>query len=189
VKAATGSILANWLRTALWALCVTYAALAQAAWWEFGRQNDEPVILDLKLNNVDTSRLVDRVTLSRDDLSNGLVVVRGRADVRTGSIGLVEYTLDGGRTWNTAKIGDRGFFTFDFRPQFEREYGVGVRALTTTGRATRLEDYLYRLEVKATNATDEVRRVFLQVLDNYRTENHAAFMRAVSETSMQHRRP
>ena len=84
----------SWRAAAALALmCV--AMQAPAAWWEFGRQDDEPVITDMKLNSVDAARLVDHLVLNRDDLVGGAITVRGRADVRTGRIGIVEYTLDG----------------------------------------------------------------------------------------------
>ena len=77
-------------------------------------------------------------------------------------------------------MADRGFFTFVLRPAFYRAYSVGV-CKTTAGRATRLEDHSFKLEVKAVNTTDAVRRAFLTMLDAYRNENLTEFMRLVSE--------
>ena len=141
----------------------------------------EPEIAELKFNAVDASRMVDQVVMSRDELQNGIVVVRGRADVPTGQIGAVEYSLDGGRTWAQATLGDRGYFTFEFRPQFERQYTIAVVALTTTGHATRQEDHQVKFEVKASNAVEEARQAFLKILDAYSRESRSEFMRAVSD--------
>jgi hypothetical protein len=82
-----------------------------AAWWEFGRESNEPSITDLRFNSVDAARLDDAMILGPEDLQNGVIVVRGQAQVGRGEIGLVEISLDGGKTWSPANLADRGLFT------------------------------------------------------------------------------
>lgn len=153
---------------------------AQAAWWEFGRSDGEPVITDLKFNRVDTARAEERVILAREDLEQGLITVRGRAEVRRGMIGLVEYSVDGGQKWLKATLGDRGLFSFELRPELEREYDFRVRALTTTGQVSDQDDHSFLLLVSAANPQDGVRQAFLQLLRAYMEENRSAFMGLVS---------
>lgn len=155
---------------------------AMGAWWEFGRREGEPAITELKVNTVDATRMVDSVMLAREDLVNGLVTIRGRAEVRQGTIGLVEYSIDGGRTWRAATLGDRGMFVIELKPEIGRSYPVIVRAITTVGKQTEDTDYSFKLEVgTTTNAAEEVKNTFLRMLEAYRNENRSEFMRYVSE--------
>lgn len=173
----------NW-KHALALAAILTLGLAQSAfgaWWEFGRREGEPTITELKVNAIDATRMVDRVTLSREDLVNGLITVRGKAEVRQGAIGLIEYSIDGGRTWRTAAMGDRGMFSFELKPETGRSYAVIVRAVTTVGKQTDDNDYSFKLEVGATNSTDEVKATFLRMLEAYRNKNRTEFMRYVSE--------
>jgi hypothetical protein len=154
---------------------------AIGAWWEFGRREGEPVITELRVNTVDATRLVDNVVLSREDLVSGVVTIRGRAEVRQGVIGLVEYSIDGGRTWRTATLGDRGMFVIELKPDVGRSYAVTVRAITTVGKQTDDADYSFKLEVGTGNTTEEVRSTFLRMLEAYRGKNRSEFMRYVSD--------
>lgn len=153
---------------------------AQAAWWEFGRSDGEPVITDLKFNQVDVTRAEDSVVLTREDLQNGVLTLRGRAEVRRGLIGLVEYSLDGGQKWLKLDLDERGAFTSELRLDLERDYDFKVRALSTTGQKTDEEDHSFRLKITANNPQDEVRQAFAQLLQAYMQENRSAFMRLVS---------
>jgi len=170
----------RWLgRAAILVFGLTQSAMG--AWWEFGRREGEPAITELKVNTIDATRMVDSVNLAREDLVNGLVTIRGRAEVRQGAIGLVEYSIDGGRTWRTATLGDRGMFVIELKPEIGRSYAVVVRAITTVGKQTDDADYSFKLEVAATNSTEEVKTTFLRMLEAYRNENRTEFMRYVSE--------
>lgn len=170
------------LRAALIGCCALLAAVpALGQWYQFGRAEDEPRIAELKLNNIDATRFVDAVVMSREDLAAGKIVFRGRAEVGRGTIGIVEYSLDNGQSWNAAQVADRGLFSFELRPEFERAYRVIVRALTTAGRQSRDEDHSFRLQVTASDTAEEVRRTFLRMLEAYQNENLGEFMRHVSD--------
>lgn len=160
---------------------VLVAPLASAAWWEFGRAEGEPAITELKFNRVDVFRAEDLVVLTREDLdAAGILILRGRAEVGRGLIGLVEVSLDGGETWKRATLGERGRFTFEFRPELEREYAFRIRAITTTGVKSDPEAHTFYLKVSAANAQEEVRQAFLALLRAYMDENRSAFMAGVS---------
>ncbi|MDO9174792.1 MAG: hypothetical protein Q7V62_08300, partial [Actinomycetota bacterium] len=168
-------------RMVLGAVMLLACQAATAQWWNFGRADDEPRISELKLNKVDATRLVDSVVMSRDELPGGLIVARGRAEVGTGVIGIIEYSLDGGQTWRGGTLGDRGLFTFEIRPEIERVYRVIVRAVSTVGRQSRDEDHSFRLQVTGENASEGVRQAFLRMIDLYQRKNRAEMMRGVSD--------
>lgn len=154
---------------------------AFAAWWEFGRNPSEPVVTELKFNKVDALRVEQKMLLGLDELERGgVLIVRGRAEIGKGTIGAVELTLDGGKTWFKAALDERGFFTHEFKPEPQREYGFAVRALTVTGASSDAEAHAFLLSVSNETAVDQVRRAFLALLDAYSRENRSAFMRGIS---------
>ena len=162
-------------------LTIATGSVVNAAWWEFGRAEGEPAITDLKFNRVDVFRAEDLVVLTREDLdSGGVLTLRGRAEVGRGLIGLVEVSLDGGDTWRKAVLGERGRFTFEFRPELEREYAFTIRAITTVGQKSDVEDHSFYLKVSAANIQEEVRQAFLALLQAYMDESRSAFMAGVS---------
>jgi hypothetical protein len=120
----------------------------------------EPSITDIKINAIDATRLVDSVVLSREDLVNGQVTIRGKADVRPGSIRMVEYSIDGGKTWRSGASNTRGAFSVDLRPEIGRRYAVILRAITAEGRQTDDADYSFKLEVGTSSNSEEVKRRF-----------------------------
>lgn len=164
------------------ALCMALLVVfpAQSAWWEFGRSDGEPVITDIKFNQVDVSRAEDTVVLTKEDLQGGVLTLRGRAEVRRGIIGLVEFSLDGGQKWSKATIDERGAFTAELRLDLERDYDFRLHAITTTGQKSDVEDHSFLLKVSAANPQEEVRKAFAQLLQAYMQENRSAFMRLVS---------
>ncbi|MDD5296467.1 MAG: hypothetical protein PHU46_06095 [Rhodocyclaceae bacterium] len=153
---------------------------AHAAWWEFGRESNEPSITDLRFNSVDAARLDDMMVLGPEDLQNGVIVLRGQAQVGRGEIGLVEISLDNGKTWNAATLADRGLFTWEFRPELGRDYPFRVRAISTTGVSTGPEDHEFHLLVTATDGTAEAKATFRKLLDAYQAKDRSGFMKLVS---------
>lgn len=172
---------AAWLLSLLALLALLAAASVQAAWWEFGRADSEPTITDLKFNRADVLRAEDRVVLTREDLDNGVLTLRGRAEVRRGLIGLVEISLDGGQKWLKTTLGERGLFTHELRLDMERDYEFRVRAITTTGQKSDVEEHSFTLRLSAANPQEEVRQAFMELLRAYMAEDRAGFMRRVSK--------
>lgn len=155
---------------------------AQAAWWEFGRESNEPAITDLRFNSIDAARLDDTMVMGAEDLQGGLIIVRGQVQVGRGEIGLVEISLDEGKTWSTATLADRGLFTWEFRPEIGRDYPFRVRATSTTGVSTGPEEHEFHLKVTSADGNFEAREAFGKLLEAYRNEDRAGFMRYVSDS-------
>ena len=173
------------IRRLQWAALACLLGLAAhpafAAWWEFGRNPSEPVVTELKFNKVDALRIEQKMLLGLDELERGgVLIVRGRAEIGKGTIGAVELTLDGGKTWFKAALDERGFFTHEFKPEPMRDYGFAVRALTVTGASSDAEAHAFVLTVSNETAVEQVRRAFLALLDAYSRENRSAFMRGIS---------
>lgn len=163
------------------ACCFLLPQSALAAWWEFGRSDGEPSISSLRFNNVDAEQRDDMMVLTQDDLVGGLVNVRGKAEVRRGDIGLVEISLDAGKTWAAANLGERGLFSFEFRPQLDREYDFRIRATSTAGVSTGPEEHDFKLMVSSADGAREARAAFQKMLEAYQREDRAAFMQLVSD--------
>lgn len=154
---------------------------AQAAWWEFGRSAGEPYFSMLRFNNVDAEQRDDMLVLTRDDLIAGNVVIRGRAEVGRGEVGLVEISLDGGKTRANATLGERGMFVYEFAPQLDRQYTFQIRAISTTGVSTGAEEHDFKLLVTSADGAREARAAFMKLLEAYQREDRITFMRGVSE--------
>ncbi|MBU2487886.1 MAG: hypothetical protein KKA60_00690 [Proteobacteria bacterium] len=166
------------------AAAVGLAALApqnaSAAWWKFGKSDDLPDISDLKFNQVNVNDVEDHLTLGKDDLDQGRVVLRGRATLDQGKVGKVEVSLDGGKTWKKALLGDRGIFSFEFTPVLERPYAFVVRALSTTGKSSDVEDHTFDFTVSSRTNTEAVKAAFFEMIRLYCAENSMGFMNGVS---------
>lgn len=157
-------------------------ALAQAAWYEFGRESGEPAISSLRFNSVDAARLDDTMVLGPEDLQNGVIVVRGQAEVGRGEIGLVEISLDSGKTWSPATLADRGLFTWEFRPEIGRNYPFRIRAVSTTGVSTGVEDHDFHVLVTSADGVTEAKATFRKLLEHYQSKDRTSFMKLVAES-------
>ncbi len=155
---------------------------AHAAWYEFGRESGEPAISSLRFNSVDASRLDDTMVLGPEDLQNGVIVVRGQAEVGRGEVGLVEFSLDGGKTWNPATLADRGLFTWEFRPEIGRNYPFRIRAVSTTGVSTGAEDHDFHVLVTSADGVAEAKATFKKLLELYQAKDRTGFMKLVAES-------
>ncbi|EAU54951.1 hypothetical protein [Mariprofundus ferrooxydans] len=157
-------------------------ANAHAAWWEFGRESSEPYFTSLQFNSLDSARLDEGMVLSPEDLQNGSIVVRGQAQVGRGNIGLVEISIDEGKTWEAAKLDDRGMFTWEFRPEIGHDYLFQIRAVSTTGVSTGAEENDFHLLVLSVNGTTEAKETFRKMLNAYMHKDRSGFMDLVSNS-------
>ncbi len=153
---------------------------ATAQWWQFGADVTEPEFTDLLFNQVSALRVERTLQFTADDIDNGKVIVRGRAEVRQGAIGRVEASLDDGLTWTEVPFSDRGLFAFEFRPEPERVYRFRIRALSTTGQASNETDHAFEFKVVRQDARALARAAFEELLARYMARDRAGFMALVS---------
>lgn len=177
----TRTVLSRSLRGLACSLLLMTAMPSEAAWWGFGKAAGEPMLTDLRFNQVDALRVDESLVLAPEDLGNGMLTLRGRAEVRKGKIGLVEVSTDGGANWQPATLGDRGMFTWEFRPQVDRKYDFRIRALTTTGQSTAEGEHDFTLAVSTLDVGDEARKALEQLVAAYQREDQTAFFRGVSD--------
>ncbi len=164
----------------VFAMAIFFPQTGSAAWWKFGRNEDVPEIDGLKFNSVNAEDVSETLLMGKDDLVNGKVIIRGRAELGKGTVGKVEVTTDGGKTWKKAVLGDRGMFTFELTPQPDEEYEFSIKALSTTGKSNDVEDSTFSFMVSSKLNTDSVKKVFMALLRHYMAENHSRFMELVS---------
>lgn len=155
------------------------ASPSQAKWWVFGKKDDTPEFSSLKFNTVNVENVDQEIALSKEDLVNGMITVRGRTEVGDGEVGKVEISLDGGEKWQKATLGDRGLFTFEIKPEIDRQYDFRIKALSTTGKMNDIEDHSFTFMVGARPSSDEVKKVFLEMLRLYMAEDRIGFMALV----------
>lgn len=152
-----------------------------AGWWIFGTAADVPEISELKFNRVDVERVGDELLMGKDDLDLGRIIVRGQAEVQEGSIGRVDVSWDGGKTWNKASLDKNGLFNSEFKPDTGREYEFRIRSITTTGKKNDPEEHAFTVVFGEATGTDAVIAVFRQMLRAYMGGNAHDFMQFVAD--------
>ena len=155
------------------------ATPSEAKWWIFGKSDNTPEFASIKFNSISVEDVDEQITLGREDLVSGEITIRGRAELSDGVIGKVEISLDGGETWHKAVLGDRGMFTLEFKPELEQEYDFRIKALSTAGKSSDLEDHSFTFLVGAMPSTENIKTAFNELLRLYMAEDHAGFMRLV----------
>ena len=121
-------------------LMAAACGVAEAKWWIFGK-SEEPVDFHyLYINNMSFMEKSEKITLFRDSLPEGRVVIRGKAKTKAGKVGSVEVSIDNRETWQKAKLGESGAFEFSFKPELGKTYDLYIKVLDTTGKSNRIED-------------------------------------------------
>jgi hypothetical protein len=154
---------------------------AEAAWYDFARNESAPEIAQLQVAGRQMEDLVEVLKLYPDELAGGKLVVRGRAETTRGKIGAVLVSVDGGVNFEKAKLEKSGSFFFDFVPKAEREYEFQVKVLDTTGRASDPKAGSFKILVEIDRGREEALALFNKLLDLYKAKDRDGFMARVSE--------
>lgn len=94
--------------------------------------SEPPVIRSILVNNQNSERLSGgALTLQKDDLLNGKIVISGEAYAENNSLQRVEVSLDGGRRWFSAEGTVR--WSYVFSPVNDASYEITVRAFNKSG--------------------------------------------------------
>lgn len=160
-------------------LAFTYQAYAK--WWIFGKSEEEVVINYLYINQISYDETDLKITLYRDLLQDGLIVIKGKASVKKGKIGAVEISIDGKETWHTAELSPGGVFNFSFRPDISRTYNIYVKVIDTRGKTNNVEQTHREVVVSESNILSTAKEVLDKIIDSYRKEDIVLFMSYVSE--------
>jgi len=155
------------------------APVAKAAWWNFGKKDDTPEISDLKFNRFGAENADEFLIMGKDMLDHGRIIIRGKADAGPGKVGKVEISLDGGTTWKNATLGDRGNFNYEFAATPGQEFDFRIKALSTTGKSSDIEDHSFMLMISPESVKDAVKKMFTDVIQKYMQEDYSGFMNMV----------
>jgi len=162
-------------------LCFVLSGAAEAKWWIFGQANDEVSISYLYLNDIPYEESGPKLTVYRDMLANGEMVLRGKARVAKGKIGGVSVSLDNRETWKEASYSTDGGFEFRFRPETGKTYTMFVEVTDTAGKTNDIEGTRKEITISEGSFQNAVRNALDALIAAYRTEDPAAFMAQVSE--------
>lgn len=162
-------------------LCLTLVSVAEAKWWIFGQANDEVTLSYLYINDISSEDVGEKITVYRDMLTNGEVVMRGKARIGKGKIGGASVSLDNRVTWKDAQFSTDGAFEYRFRPELGKTYVIYVEVVDTAGKANDIESTRKELIIAEGSYQQQVRAALDALIAAYRAEDPTTFMRYVSE--------
>lgn len=162
-------------------LCLMLTSKAEAKWWIFGQANEEVSISYLYVNDIPYEESGPKLTVYRDMLAGGEVVLRGKARISKGKIGGASVSLDNRETWKEAQSSTDGAFEYRFRPETGKTYVMYVEVVDTAGKSNDIESTRKELTISEGSFQNQVREALNAMIAAYRAEDPAAFMRYVSE--------
>lgn len=161
--------------------CLILSGVAEAKWWIFGQANDDVSISYLYLNNIPFEESGEKLTIFRDLLPGGELIVRGKARAGKGKIGGVSISLDNRESWKEAQFSPDGDFEYRFRPEVHKSYRMYVEVVDTAGKANDVDSTGKEIIVAEGSYQTEIRQVLDAMITAYRAEDPAAFMVHVSD--------
>ncbi len=162
-------------------LTIALATSADAKWWIFGQSNDEVSASYIYLNKTNYEESGPKVTLYKDVLQDGMIVVNGKASVRKGKVGSVRVTINNKESWQDAKLSENGAFEFRFRPEAGKTYVMFIEIMDTSGKTNDIEATRKEVTISDQNIAALVRDVLDKMVAAYSSEDAGRFMSFVSE--------
>lgn len=160
--------------------CLTITNVAEAKWWIFGQSENEISTRYLYLNGVSYDELGDKVTVYRETMPEGRLVLRGKAGTTSSQVGVVQVSRDGKATWQEAKRSDDGTFEYNFTPEIGKSYLMYVKIMDTTGKSNDVESTRKEVTVSDQNISALIRKALDDLIAAYRAEDPREFMNLVS---------
>ena len=155
---------------------------AQARWWIFGKQSDKPEITRVFVGGLSLDEVRDEVTLTRESLEGGMVVLKGYTSKAGSAVALAEVSLDGGASWKEAELGKNGVFLYRFQPKPDEVYTFAFRVVDTTGQKNDPSDIPERkLVYKDVSIGDDVKKAFDSLVQAYQRRDLSSFMDMISQ--------
>jgi hypothetical protein len=161
-------------------LLFLWAATADAKWWIFGTSEDEVTIGYLFLNKTSFDEAGAKVTLYREMLPDGRIIITGKATVKKGTIGNVRVSTDDKQTWKDATLSESGAFEFSFKPDIGKTYAILIEVSDTTGKTNDVAATRREVTVAERNIMGVIKDAMDKLIDAYKREDPAAFMALVS---------
>ncbi|MBN2655006.1 MAG: hypothetical protein JXR79_07865 [Nitrospirae bacterium] len=162
-------------------LIIALATSADAKWWIFGQSNDEVSASYIYLNKTNYEESGSKVTLYKDALQDGMILVNGKASVRKGKVGSIRITTNNKETWQDAKLSENGAFEFRFRPESGKTYVMFIEIMDTSGKTNDIEATRKEVTISDQNIAALVRDVLDKMVAAYSSEDAGRFMSFVSE--------
>lgn len=150
-----------------------------AKWWIFGQSNDEVATSYIYLNDIAYDELGREVTLYRDALPGGRVVLKGRGHAGKNRIGAVQISIDGGEEWQRARVANDGSFQFGFKPDSGETYDLAIKIIDTTGKSNDIEETRKTLTISERNIRALIQETLDAMIKAYSFQDARAFMRYV----------
>lgn len=155
-------------------------ATSHAKWWIFGQSENEISTRYLYLNGVSYDELGDKVTIYRETLESGQVVLRGKAATSSSAVGSVQISTNNKESWDKARKTSDGSFEYSFRPETGKTYQINVKIIDTTGKTNDVDATRKELAVSDQNISVMIRQAMDELISAYRAEEPARFMALVS---------
>jgi len=151
-----------------------------AKWWIFGQSENEISTRYLYLNGVSYDELGDKVTVYRETLEQGQLVLRGKAATTSSAVGSVQVSTNGKESWEKARKTTDGSFEYAFRPETGKQYVLFVKIIDTTGKTNDVDATRKEVTVSDRNISALIRQAMDELVAAYRAEDPARFMALVS---------
>jgi hypothetical protein len=156
-------------------------ATSQAKWWIFGQSENEISTKYLYLNGVSYDELGDKVTVYRETLENGQIVLRGKAATSSSAVGSVQVSSNNKESWEKARKSSDGSFEYSFRPEAGKTYVLFVKIIDTTGKSNDVDATRKEIAISDQNIAALVRQAVNELITAYRAEDPTRFMALVGE--------
>jgi hypothetical protein len=156
-------------------------ATSQAKWWIFGQSENEISTKYLYLNGVSYDELGDKVTVYRETLENGQIMLRGKAATSSSAVGSVQVSSNNKESWEKARKSSDGSFEYSFRPEAGKTYILFVKIIDTTGKSNDVDATRKEIAISDQNIAALVRQAVNEMIAAYRAEDPTRFMALVGE--------
>lgn len=162
-------------------MLIMTAAPSGAKWWIFGQSEEDVSIQYLFLNKSSFDETGSKIMLYKEMLTDGKIIITGKADAGKGKVGSARVSLDNKETWNDANLSEGGAFEFSFRPELGKTYAIYIEVSDTTGKTNNINETYREVTVTDRNVMSIVREALNKLIAAYRNRDAQTFMSLVSE--------
>lgn len=165
----------------LFFLILLLSSKAEAKWWIFGASEGEVMINYLYLNKVSYEEMGSKVTLYKEMLPDGMIVMNGKATVKKAKIGSIRVSINNKESWEEAGFSEGGAFEFRFKPELNKTYTIYIEVMDTRGKTNDIEATRKEIIISEQNIQDIVKDIINKMIDAYKSEDVNRFMSYISE--------